>query len=174
MLVFVAAVVWTCRNSTKDRPRWQLAAEYALILLGMLLFSERTWKHHCVLLLVPFGVLSYCLAEVQVSQKVKRYVIATLIIVVLLMASTSTGWSRSFDRVGELAQVYGAYVWANLALVIALVVVLRCDFLSARRQVLSEVSQVSAARKRGAARKQINHEPPAHTERGSPECALSN
>src|SRR5205823_14206012 len=27
---------------------WPLAAEFSLIVLGMLLFSERTWKHHCV------------------------------------------------------------------------------------------------------------------------------
>ena len=25
----------------------------------MLLFSERTWKHHCVTLMLPFAVLSY-------------------------------------------------------------------------------------------------------------------
>ena len=32
-------------------------SEFALIVLGMLLFSERTWKHHCVVFMVPFAVL---------------------------------------------------------------------------------------------------------------------
>src|SRR5581483_1747354 len=56
---FGAFGVWVWRTKTDDRQRWQLAAEYGLILVGMLLFSERTWKHHCVTLLVPFCVLSY-------------------------------------------------------------------------------------------------------------------
>ena len=43
---------------------WRLAAEFSLVIIGMLLFSERTWKHHCVTLLLPFAVLAYYLASV--------------------------------------------------------------------------------------------------------------
>src|SRR5579862_2787787 len=125
MAAFAALVCWVCRNPASDRQRWQLAAEYGLILTGMLLFSERTWKHHCVTLLVPFCVLSYYLAVGKPGPRMKTFVIAMLIAAALLMATTTTGWSRSLERAGKLAQVYGAYVWANLALTAALVVVLR-------------------------------------------------
>ena len=53
MVAFALCVVWSCRG----RPSHP--AEYALIALGMLLFSERTWKHHCVVLMLPFAVLVY-------------------------------------------------------------------------------------------------------------------
>ncbi len=61
MALFALAVVWTCRTPTEPRQGWRLAAEYSLVVLGMLLFSERTWKHHCVTLLLPFAVLCYYL-----------------------------------------------------------------------------------------------------------------
>ena len=56
MLAFALLVMLVCRG----RPAH--AAEYALIVLGMLLFSERTWKHHCVVLVLPFAVLVHRLA----------------------------------------------------------------------------------------------------------------
>ncbi|MFQ3593892.1 MAG: glycosyltransferase family 87 protein, partial [Gemmataceae bacterium] len=42
LLAFLAVVVWTCRSVR--RVGWQPAAEAGLIVTGMLLFSERTWK----------------------------------------------------------------------------------------------------------------------------------
>src|SRR5262249_55587439 len=62
MGVFALAAVWACRTPTRPREGWRLPAEFALVLLGMLLFCERTWKHHCVTLLLPFAVLCYHLA----------------------------------------------------------------------------------------------------------------
>ena len=45
----------------------------------MLLFSERTWKHHCVVLLLPFAVPAYVLSTVLARQAVApNYLIATL------------------------------------------------------------------------------------------------
>src|SRR5262249_49266933 len=52
MGLFALFVVWTCRTPLDRRQGWQLAAEYSLVVLGMLLFSERTWKHHCVTLML--------------------------------------------------------------------------------------------------------------------------
>jgi len=133
MLVFGLFVLWVCRNKTDDRERWQLAAEYSLILVGMLLFSERTWKHHCVTMLLPFCVLTYYLAVANPTRLMKRMVIAVLIAAFLLMATTSTGWSKSLERFGKLAQVYGAYVWANLILAAALIAILHQQLVTSRR-----------------------------------------
>ncbi|HUR54630.1 MAG TPA: glycosyltransferase family 87 protein, partial [Gemmataceae bacterium] len=57
MGVFALAVVLLCRS--RERGGVRFAAEASLIVLGMLLFSERTWKHHGTVLLLPFAVLAY-------------------------------------------------------------------------------------------------------------------
>ncbi len=125
MLLFAGVVVWSCRTPRSLRQGWRLAAEFSLVVLGMLLFSERTWKHHCVTLLLPFAVLSYYLAACPASRLLRGYLITSLAAVVLLMASTSTSLLEPLDGAAKLAQVYGAYVWAYLILVAALVVLLR-------------------------------------------------
>jgi hypothetical protein len=126
MAAFAALIVWSCRAPTTGRQGYRLAAEFSLIILGMLLFSERTWKHHCVTLLLPFAVLSYYLAIYRPGTGLRAYLIGSLTAVFLLTLSTSTNgvWDAA-DEIAKQAQVYGAYVWAHLVLVTALVVVLR-------------------------------------------------
>jgi hypothetical protein len=59
----------------------------------------------------------------------RNYLVGSLVVVVLLMLATGTPGSSGpwsvLDESGKMAQVYGAYVWAYLVLVAALVVVLR-------------------------------------------------
>jgi alpha-1,2-mannosyltransferase len=139
MLFFAGLVVWTCRTPTTPRGGWRLAAEFGIIILGMLLFSERTWKHHGVTLVLPFGVIAYYLAACRPGWKLGGYLGGTLAATALLMLATSTGWFSAhnsetalrpenldaWDRFGKMAQVYGAYVWAYLILLAALVVLLQ-------------------------------------------------
>jgi hypothetical protein len=92
----------------------------------MLLFSERTWKHHCVTLVLPFAVILYYVAVERPKPTFRWFLIGILAAVTLLMASTSTnGLSGWWDHVAKLAQVYGAYVWAYFLLILALVILLR-------------------------------------------------
>ena len=74
-----------------ERSRLQLLAEFSVVVLGMLLFGERTWKHHCVTLLLPFTVIAYCISTQSFSRGVRWYLGGTLILVALLMIATSTG-----------------------------------------------------------------------------------
>jgi hypothetical protein len=122
MGLFVLLVVWSCRTPAGTRQGWPLAAEYGLVLLGMLLFSERTWKHHCVTLLVPFAVLCYYLTACHPSRPGARRIIAVLIATATLMALTSTVFDKDFAK---QAQVYGAYTVVHILLVGTLVVLLR-------------------------------------------------
>lgn len=123
MALFALLVMWACRTPSTDRPGWRSAAEFGIILLGMLLFSERTWKHHAVTLLLPFAVLAYYLAACRPVPWVRNAVIGCLIVAVMLMALTSTGLLGA--RPGELGQVYGAFVWAYVVLLAGLVLILR-------------------------------------------------
>lgn len=126
MALFTGLVMLTCRTPTAPRGGWRLAAEYSLVVVGMLLFSERTWKHHCVTLVLPFAVIAYYLAVAQPGLKLRLYLIGTLGAVALLMASTSSGFLPAWNEYAKRAEVYGVYVWAYLLLVAALGVLLRC------------------------------------------------
>jgi hypothetical protein len=124
MAAFALLVVWSCRTAPRGGKPWRLAAEFSLVLLGMLLFSERSWKHHHVTLILPLAVLLYRLATAGPGGP-RRLVLGTLTLAFLLMASTGTGIPGLPERAGKLAEVYGAFLWADLLLVAGLVVVLR-------------------------------------------------
>jgi hypothetical protein len=128
MGLFVVAAMRFCRSSSQERPKLQVTAEFSVVVLGMLLFCERTWKHHCVTLLLPFAVLAFGVAAPTVARGVRWYFGVTLALVALLMLSTSTGIMdrdvEASDRFGKVAQVYGAYVWAFLLLLAGVFVLL--------------------------------------------------
>jgi len=163
MAAFVVLVVWCCRTRVVARNGmaglrfaparrseasylgWPLAAEFSLIVCGMLLFSERTWKHHCVTLVLPFAVIVYYLAAERSRPRLRWFLIGILSAVTLLIASTSTnGVLPWWDRGAKLAQVYGAYVWAYGHLILALVVLLRRRH--SNMKLASDTSQVIALR----------------------------
>lgn len=125
MGVFCLLIVWSCRTSPRDRSDWRHWAEFSLIALGMLLFSERTWKHHCVMLLLPFATLGYALAVRWEDRTLRNWLIGIAILTVALMTSTSTGISEGHDRFGKMAQVYGAYVWSYVVLMAGMILILR-------------------------------------------------
>src|SRR5260370_19016482 len=141
--------MWLVANGGKFSPRarghcplatnlWPLAAEFSLIVLGMLLFSERTWKHHCVTLLLTCAVILYYLAVERPNLTLRWFLIGILAAVTLLMASTSiNGLSIWWDKGAKLAQVYGAYVWAYLLLILALVVLLRRGSIQSSAEIIA-------------------------------------
>jgi hypothetical protein len=132
MGLFALLVVWACRTPTTPRDNWRLSAEFAIVLLGMLMFSERTWKHHCVTLVVPFAVICYYLAACAPGKGLRAYLIGSLAAAMLLIATTSnTASDAAIDHrklhqlFAKQAQVYGAFVVAYFVLLAALVVLLR-------------------------------------------------
>lgn len=148
MGVFALLVLWRCRTPIDDRTNWRLFAEYGVVALGMLLFSERTWKHHAVTLVVPFAVLSYLLSAFALSRGQRAIVIGALALSSLAMLSTSTGFWDTHDLIGKTAQVYGAYVWAFLILVGALFVAVRWTVVpmpGGNREPANTSDQVSGA-----------------------------
>jgi hypothetical protein len=137
MGLFALLIIWCCRTPATWRGGWRLSAEFSLVVLGMLLFSERTWKHHCVTLALPFAVLCYFLATQHAGPILRAYLVATLTAATLLIASTSNGllprhWA-------EETQVYGAYVLANLVLTAGLAVLLKQGKPSAEASQLPSV-----------------------------------
>jgi hypothetical protein len=148
MGLFALMVVWVCRTPTTPREGWRLSAEFSIILLGMLLFSERTWKHHCVTLALPFAVICYYLATAAPTRGLRDSLIGSLALTMLLMAATSNTAQdgaahpeRLYQLFAKQAQVYGTFVWAYFVLLAALIVLLRRPASTAS----SSLAQISRA-----------------------------
>lgn len=104
-----------------DQPRQGLrfAAEIGLILLGMLLFSERTWKHHSVTLSVPFAVLTAAL--VAYSPGLLRSCLQLLLGIAVGFAVVP---SLLPEGPRDVALIYGSHTVAFLSLSTAMVLIL--------------------------------------------------
>jgi hypothetical protein len=116
--LFALMVVLLCRAPAKERGGWRLTCEFAIVMVGMLIFSERTWKHHCVTLALPFVVIAYALATIEMSRIMKAGVIAAVAAAIGLMISAG---GIAGTRGADLAQVYGVYLWALMCTLAALI-----------------------------------------------------
>jgi hypothetical protein len=131
MALFGLLVLWCCRTPlSAARPDgWRLAAEFSIVVLGMLLFSERTWKHHAVTLVLPFSVVCYYLAACRPGPGLRGYLIGSLTVVVLLLALPGLASARSphgpLTLLAKQTEVYGVYLLAQLVLLATQVVLLR-------------------------------------------------
>ncbi len=105
--------------------RTALVAELGLVFLGMLIFSERTWKHHAVTLLIPWIVLSARMARIPFWNLEKKFLLGLVITCTLLMSVTSTGIFP--QRLAKLGQVYGGFTFAFLLLSWGMIVIMKCS-----------------------------------------------
>jgi hypothetical protein len=116
---FVLAVIFLCRAPRGERQGLRFAAECGLIILGMLLLSERTWKHHAVTLILPAAVLA-CAATLDLPVRTRRFIVGSLVAAGLLIALPGLFGSRGQD----LALVFGTHTLAFLLLTISTCLVL--------------------------------------------------
>jgi hypothetical protein len=123
---FVLALVLLARAPIAVRRQgvW-FAAECGFIVLGMLLFSERTWKHHATTTALPFAALVGCWAFRPTGRGLKVYLFATLAAAALLMNVPSL---LDKDPLGNDPQddclVYGTHTAAFVLLTAGLGVVM--------------------------------------------------
>jgi len=116
MALFALAVIGLCRlpihtlGVPRDGPAF--AAECSLVLLGMLLFSERTWKHHATTLILPMLVLVTAAGSAEVVRSWRQFFLGPLAAAAVLMIVPSVV-GGDFQN---LTMVYGAYCAAFLVL----------------------------------------------------------
>ena len=122
---FALAVVLLCRAPRSERSGWRFAAECGLIVLGMMLLSERTWKHHATVLLIPAAALAYA-AALDLPPRVRRFVVGSLVASLALMTLPGVFGSKA----GDLGLVYGTHTLAFLLLTAATCRVLACTLTS--------------------------------------------
>jgi len=117
----VLAFVAYCARAPHS-PRNTLG-DYALVSLAMLLLSERSWKQHYVTLILPVAFVLLHAVDPATSLTAKRRSFALLGVAVLLTGFTGEGLLG--ERWSDLAEAWGAWCIAALALLVATGLALR-------------------------------------------------
>jgi hypothetical protein len=125
--VVVASLVFLCliiRPAGDDRTSLRTQHEFCLILLAMLLLSERSWKHHFVTLLPSYVVI---LALVMRSPCLRMLMVSLVAGSVTLMNLASADLVEPIfgPATVDFLQAFGPYTWATLLVIVVHVVWLR-------------------------------------------------
>jgi alpha-1,2-mannosyltransferase len=114
----IGLLAWFCRTRTTDRRDPRLLGEFALVVLTMLFVSERSWKHHYVTVLLPITYLVYEAFSPRVGPRGRRAILMSLVLSFGLMAATSPEIGGLFleGQGHQIAQEYGLFLWAGVAL----------------------------------------------------------
>lgn len=105
LFVFVARP----RTEGQDSP-YRVLGTGALLGLAMLLLSERSWKHHHVLLPLALAFL----ARAATIRRTRTVAIGCLVVALLAFAGTGDALLGSWGS--DLAEAYGAYCFGDLVL----------------------------------------------------------
>ena len=121
--IWVAVLLWlgwVDASRRVNRRGIPFAAECGYVLLGMLLFSERTWKHHATTLVLPFAVLFAFVAAGRLSRRWRNGFFALFVAVLLLEIVPSLGTSHFQDT----CLAYGTHTILFLLLIAGIAVVM--------------------------------------------------
>lgn len=94
-LAFVLSLAWLCRTRSGQRRDVRLWLELALVLVAMLLLSERTWKHHGTTLVLVYLGVWYALTHVHWPARSRAVFVASLVVQWVLLVGTSSGFVGS-------------------------------------------------------------------------------
>jgi alpha-1,2-mannosyltransferase len=114
----LALLAFLCRTKTSDRSDPRLLGEIALVVLTMLFVSERSWKHHYVTVLLPYSYLVCEFFSSRIGPRSRMLLVGSWAVSFVLMAATSTEVGGIFleGQGHEIAQGYGAFLWAGVVL----------------------------------------------------------
>ena len=130
IVAILLVLAYGCRASIRLRQSSTFLHQAGLVLIAMLLISERSWKHHYVILLPSFVVLAataYSTGQTGWQRRFAKVLWGLLGLSGLAMALASKDLVRPFLGVdgSKLAQAYGVYVWAAGLLFMAHLLCLR-------------------------------------------------
>jgi alpha-1,2-mannosyltransferase len=117
----VGLLLALCRTRATRRDDPRLLGEFALVVLTMLIVSERSWKHHFVTLLLPYVYLCYLAYVAPAPFRLRVALTGFLWASVLLILTTSSEVGGQFaSGLGhKIALYYGMFFWGAVALYVA-------------------------------------------------------
>ena len=110
--VLAFLLVWT-RAPRERREGPRVVGEWALVTLAMLMLSERSWKQHYVVVLFPVAYLAWSAWTDPSARRAARLGLAAALAIAL------SGSGVLGARGSDLAESYGLFLWAALALYVA-------------------------------------------------------
>ena len=118
-LLLIVLALWATRGQQPpDRRTHRAAAEFALFCVVMLLLSERTWKHHHALLVLPLAWVTVGALDTSREPGERR---AKGVLSIFAFATlTLSGSGVLGDRGSDLAEAYGVFTAFDLLLVASL------------------------------------------------------
>jgi hypothetical protein len=111
-VAWVLVVVLFAHQRVRQGP--QFAAEVGFVLLGMLLFSERTWKHHAVVILLPMAVFLPLLLS---ASRPRWFVVSFALVAVLMVVPSAVG-----GEFQDEALAYGTHTVAFIIIAMMLAI----------------------------------------------------
>jgi hypothetical protein len=111
-LPILATAAWLCRSRDASRRDPRVLLEFALILIAMLLLSERTWKHHATTLPIVYLTLWYVVTCLNWSDRQRAWLAGGLFAQLALLNFTTSGIFG--DRGAEALLRVGAFTWGLL------------------------------------------------------------
>ena len=127
LLGVLGALAWVSRRRLNDHYALRWPVEFSLVLLAMLMLSERTGKHHFVIVLLPITVVVMEMARARPDTTWRKYLTGTLVLFFLLTACMSgdlIGWIYK-GVAHKFVEAIGSFFWAAVALFIALSLIVR-------------------------------------------------
>jgi hypothetical protein len=120
-VAFVGLLAYFSRTRTNRRDDPRLFGEWSLVVMTMLIISERSWKHHFVTLLLPYTFLVYHLFIVPTTKRTRWILAGALALSTVAMASTSSdiGGVLLGENGHDVAQFYGMFLWSAMILYVA-------------------------------------------------------
>jgi hypothetical protein len=120
-ILVLGALAAVCRTAWADRSGVSMVHEFCLVLIAMVLISERSWKHHFVVLLPSFMLLTATAVKLTATPAaVRRGRSVALSVVLAWLAITATSqdlveliWGAG---AAKLLQAYGTYTWSAILL----------------------------------------------------------
>ena len=127
-IALIIALAWLCRTPTNDRLDWRLCCEYGLVIIGMLVLSERTWKHHYTPFAIPLAALVAYWSLRALTPRSRTVLLIVMIVFYLLLSSTSREIGGRLVPGGQghkWTQAAGVYLWAAMLVFVTLGAILR-------------------------------------------------
>ncbi|MEA1967286.1 MAG: glycosyltransferase family 87 protein [Thermodesulfobacteriota bacterium] len=122
-LAMVGFLAWFCRTPHNDHKHLGNIGEFAMVFLSMLLLSERSWKHHYILLILSHSFLLYYLLIIKPSGWSKWIPLSFMILAIFLHNFTSSFFFGNYGS--DVLEAYGVHVIGGLLLFVSCAVALK-------------------------------------------------
>jgi len=113
---------WLCRPRSESRHVPRLLLEVGMVLIAMLLLSERTWDHHATTLPIVFLGVWYVLTCVDFSDRFRVWFVAGLVLQLVCLVGSTAGFLP--EEVTHRFFYSGVFCWGLLLCLVQTAVLL--------------------------------------------------